>query len=90
MLTQDQSAQPRPFALPHPADLAARKALAARPPAPIERVLTQAEASRRFIAEWRAHGRPDRPYCQNPNLVAPQERFRGGAECANANMIASS
>jgi hypothetical protein len=73
MLTQDQSAQPRPFALPHPADIAARKALAARPPAPIEHVLAQAEASRRFIAEWRANGRPDLPSCLNPNLVTPPE-----------------
>jgi|LakMenEpi03Aug12_release.lakeMendotaPanAssembly.Ray.scaffolds.fasta_scaffold1199778_1 hypothetical protein len=41
--------------------VATRKALAARPPAPLERVLEQAAASRKFIAEWRAKGLPDLP-----------------------------
>jgi len=44
-----------------PRDVAARKALAARPPAPLERVLDQAAASRKFIAEWRTKGLPDLP-----------------------------
>lgn len=47
--------------LPDPRDFAAREALAARPPAPVERVQRQAEASRAFIAEWRAKGLPDQP-----------------------------
>jgi len=47
--------------LPDPRDVAARKALAAMPPAPLERVLAQAEASRKFIAEWRAKGLLDLP-----------------------------
>jgi hypothetical protein len=46
---------------PDPRIIAARKALAARPPAPLERVLEQAAASRKFIAEWRAKGLPDLP-----------------------------
>jgi len=45
--------------LPHPADVAARKALEQRPPAPLERVLEQAAVSRKCIAEWRAKGLPD-------------------------------
>jgi len=35
--------------LPHPADIAARKALAKEPPAPLSRVLEQASASE----QWR-------------------------------------
>jgi hypothetical protein len=46
---------------PDPRVVAARKALAARPPAPLERVLEQAAASRKFIAEWRSKGLPDLP-----------------------------
>jgi hypothetical protein len=52
--------------LPDPRDVAARKALAAMPPAPLERVLQQAEASRKFIAEWRAKGLPDLPDTLRP------------------------
>jgi hypothetical protein len=43
------------------ADFGARRALAERPPAPLEKVLEQAAASRKFIAEWRAKGLPDLP-----------------------------
>jgi hypothetical protein len=57
----DQEMRPIAVRRPHPADLAARKALAAMPPAPIERVLMQAAASRNFIDEWRAKGLPDLP-----------------------------
>ena len=52
--------------LPDPRDVAARKALAAMPPAPLERVLQQAEAFRKFIAEWRAKGLPDLPDTLRP------------------------
>jgi hypothetical protein len=41
----------RSIPLPHPDVVAARKALAAMPPAPLERILEQAAASRKFIAE---------------------------------------
>ncbi len=47
--------------LPDSRDVAARKAIAASPPAPLERVLEQASASRKFIAEWRAKGLPNLP-----------------------------
>jgi hypothetical protein len=46
---------------PDPRIVATRKTLAARPPAPLERVLEQAAASRKFIADWRAKGLPDLP-----------------------------
>ena len=45
--------------LPHPDDVAARKALAAMPPAPLKRVLEQAAAARKFIVEWRPIRLPD-------------------------------
>ena len=38
----------RAIPLPHPDDIAARKALAAQAPAPLERILKQAAASRRW------------------------------------------
>jgi len=60
--------------LPDPRDVAARKALAARPPAPLERVLEQAAASRKFIAEWRAKGLPDLPV-RNASSSAPLPRI---------------
>ena len=54
---------------PDPRDVSARMALAARPPAPLERVLEQAAAARKFIAEWRAKGFPDLPDTpRHPNL----------------------
>jgi hypothetical protein len=55
----EQEKPSRKVTLPHPDDLAARKALAQMQPAPIERVLMQAAASRKFIAEQRAAGVPD-------------------------------
>jgi hypothetical protein len=55
----DQKKPSRKVALPNPDDLAARRALALKQPAPIQRVLIQAAASRKFIAEQRATGLPD-------------------------------
>jgi hypothetical protein len=55
----EQETPSRKVTLPHPDDLAARRALALKQPAPIERVLIQAAASRKFIAEQRAAGIPD-------------------------------
>ena len=40
--------KPPKVTLPHPADVAARKALAEMPPAPLSRVLEQARASQRW------------------------------------------
>ncbi|MFU8892699.1 MAG: hypothetical protein ACNA8L_03635 [Luteolibacter sp.] len=60
-MSQPQHPKTRTILLPHPADLAARNALDQRPPAPLERVLEQAAASRKFIAVWRAKGLPDLP-----------------------------
>jgi hypothetical protein len=65
-----QKIYPSAVQLPHPADVAARKELAKMPPAPLERVLQQAAASRKFIDEWRAKGLPDLPL--PPHLPFPR------------------
>ncbi len=52
--------------IPDPRVATARMALAARPPAPLERVIEQIVASRKFIAEWRAKGLPDLPDTLRP------------------------
>ena len=57
----DSENPPRSNPLPHPTIMAMRKALAAQPPPSLERVLSQAAASRKFIDEWRAKGLPDLP-----------------------------
>jgi hypothetical protein len=57
----DQKKPSRKVTLPHPDDLAARRALALMQPAPIGRILIQAAASRKFITELRAKGLPDLP-----------------------------
>jgi hypothetical protein len=49
--------------------VAARKALAAWSPAPLERVLEQAAASRKFIAEWRSKGLPGLPDTLRPQTL---------------------
>lgn len=56
--------------LPDPRDVAARKALATMPQAPLERVLEQAAASRKFISEWREKELPALPN----NKVASLQR----------------
>ena len=58
----------RTIPLPHPDIIAARKALMAQPPAPLERLLEQAAAAQKFIGEWRAKGLPDLPL--PPHLAA--------------------
>jgi hypothetical protein len=57
----EQETPSRKVTLPHPDDLAARKALALMQPAPIERVLIQAAASRKFIAERLARDSAEHP-----------------------------
>ena len=67
---QEQETQRAAFIVPHPAFVATRKALAARPPRPISSVLQQAAASRKHIAELRAKGLPDPPV----SLLPPSSR----------------
>lgn len=62
--------------MPHPADLAARKALAARPPAPLERVLEQAAASQRAIADRLRESRAKHPLKTHAEAIAQMRRFR--------------
>ena len=62
--------------LPDPRDIAARKALAAMPPAPIERVLQQAAASRRWNADQLRESRAKHPLNSHAEAVAQMQRFR--------------
>ena len=62
--------------LPHPDDLAARKALAAMTPAPIEWVLRQAEASRQWTAEQLRESRLKHPLNTHAEAIAQMRRFR--------------
>lgn len=62
--------------LPDPRDIAARKALAAMPPAPIERVLQQAAASRRGNADQLRESRAKHPLKTHAEAIAQMRRFR--------------
>lgn len=62
--------------LPHPDDLAARRALAATPPAPLDRVLRQAEASRRWSADQLRESRANHPLKTHAEAIAQMRRFR--------------
>ena len=62
--------------LPLPADIAARKALAAMQPAPLERVLRQAEASRRWYANQLRESRANHPLKTHAEAIAQMRRFR--------------
>lgn len=66
----------RDIPLPHPDDIAAREALAAMPPAPLERVLRQAEASRRWTADPLRASQAKRPLTTHPEAIPPMRRFR--------------
>jgi hypothetical protein len=62
--------------LPDPRDVAARKALAAMPPAPLERVLQQAEASRQWYSEQLRESRSKHPLNSQEEAIAQMRRFR--------------
>jgi hypothetical protein len=62
--------------LPDPRDIAARKALAAMPPAPLERVLRQAEASRRWTSDQLRESRAKHPLNTHEEAIAQMRRFR--------------
>ncbi len=62
--------------LPGPRDVAARKALAAMPPAPIERDLQQAAASRRWNADQLRESRANHPLKTHAEAIAQIRRFR--------------
>jgi hypothetical protein len=61
---------------PDPRDVAARKALAAMPPAPLERVLQQAEASRRWFADQLRTSRAKHPLESHAEAIAQMRRLR--------------
>ncbi len=62
--------------LPHPDDLASRKALAAMPPASIERVLRQAEASSQWTANQLRASRAKHPLESHAAAIVQMRRFR--------------
>jgi hypothetical protein len=62
--------------LPDPRDVAARKALAARPSAPLERVLAQAAASQRMIADSLRESRSKHLLNSHDEAIAQFRRFR--------------
>jgi hypothetical protein len=62
--------------LPDPRDVAARKALAAMPTAPLERILQQAAASQRMIAEQLRESRAKHPLNSHAEATAQMRRFR--------------
>jgi len=65
-----------PIPLPHPDDVAARKALASMPPAPLERVLQQAEASRNWHSESLRVSRAKHPLTSHEEATTQMRRFR--------------
>lgn len=69
--------------LPDPRDIAARKALAAMPPAPIERVLQQAAASPRWNADQLRDSRAKHPLKTHAEAIAQMRRFREAMDGAS-------
>jgi hypothetical protein len=73
--------------LPDPRDIAARKALAAMPPAPIERVLQQAAASRRWTADQLRASRAKHPLKTYAEAIAQMRIFREAMDKASASQL---
>jgi len=76
--------------LPHPEDVAARKALAAMPPAPLERVLRQAEASRRWNSDQLRESRSKHPLNTHAEAIAQIRGFREAMDESAARCSPSS
>lgn len=73
--------------LPDPRDIAARKALAAMPPAPIERVLQQAAASRRWTADQLRESRAKHSLKTHAEAIAQIRIFREAMDEASASQL---
>jgi hypothetical protein len=73
--------------LPDPRDIAARKALAAMPPAPLERVLRQAEASRRWTADQLRASRAMHPLKSHEEAVTQMRLFREAMDEASVSPL---
>ena len=73
--------------LPDPRDVAARKALAAMPPAPLERVLQQTAASRRWTADQLRESRAKHPLNTHAEATAQMRRFREAMDEAAASHL---
>ena len=77
----------RTIPLPHPADIAARKALAAMPPASLERVLQQATASRRWTADQLRASRAMHPLKSHAEATAQMRKFRETMDESSASQL---
>jgi hypothetical protein len=75
---------------PDPRDVAARKALAAMPPAPLERVLRQAEASRRWTSDQLRESRSKHTLDTHEEAIAQMRRFRAAMDESAARSTPSS
>jgi hypothetical protein len=62
--------------VPNPRDIAARKGLAAMPPAPLERAPKQAAASRRWTADQLRESRAKHPITTHAEAIAQMRLFR--------------
>lgn len=62
--------------LPDPRDVAAKKVLAAKSPAHIDRILQQADASRRWTADQLRESRAKHPLKTHAEAIAQMRRFR--------------
>lgn len=77
----------RSIPLPQPDDVAARKALAAMPPAPLERILQQAAASRRWNAEQLRESRDKHPLKTHAEAIAQMRLFRDAMDEASPSPL---
>jgi len=75
---------------PDPRIVAARKALASRPPAPLERVLEQVAASRSSIADQMRESRAKHPLNTHEEAIAQMRRFREAMDESAARAAPSS
>jgi hypothetical protein len=73
--------------LPDPRDVAERKALAAKSPAPVERILQQAAASQQTIADQLRESRANHPLKTHADAIAQMRRFREAMDEASASHL---
>ena len=73
--------------LPDPRDVAARKALATKSPAPVERILQQAAASQQTIADQLRESRAKHPLKTHEEASAQMRIFREAMDEASASQL---
>jgi hypothetical protein len=73
--------------LPHPDDVSAGMALAALRPAPLEHILRQAEASRRWNAGQLRESRAKHPLTTHAEAIAQMRLFREAMDEASPSHL---